>query len=239
MRLAQHKRYLQRHAFQGGSSTISRHSFHSELGHRFAKMITILQCLALLLWGIHCLAAEPPKDTRLTGTWSSGTGSVLTGEGFFRINNTFSVPKNTGISYSFVEKSDTTGFWEQAIYQYTRGDDPDCFTVHLIWQHGNYTIHRNNSMTLTPFKTDGLQQYTDTCKHEEDKIDFYSQPEFMKSFEITTYKHYALGADPQWSYKLQLYEFDGNPKPPMYLHYRPPLMYPTQPMHKMMWGLMG
>ena len=156
--------------------------FTAKLGHPFVKMITILQCLALLLWGLHCLAAEPPKDTRLTGTWSSGTGSVLTGEGFFRINNTFSVPKNTGISYSFVEKSDTTGFWEQAIYQYTRGDDPDCFTVHLIWQHGNYTIHRNNSMTLTPFKTDGLQQYTDTCKHEEDKIDFYSQPEFMKSF---------------------------------------------------------
>ena len=85
--------------------------FTAKLGHRFVKMITILQCLALLLWGIHCLAAEPPKDTSLTGTWSSGTGSVLTGEGFFRINNTFSVPKNTGISYSFVEKSDTTGFW--------------------------------------------------------------------------------------------------------------------------------
>ena len=44
--------------------------FTAKLGHRFVKMITILQCLALLLWGMRCLAAEPPKDTRLTGTWS-------------------------------------------------------------------------------------------------------------------------------------------------------------------------
>lgn len=61
----------------------------------------------------------------------------------------------------------------------------------------------------------------------------------MKNFEITTYKHYTFGAKPEWSYKLQMYEFDGAPKPPMYLTYRPAQMYPTKRLHKFMWGLMG
>lgn len=136
----------------------------------------VLWLFALLLAAACSLAAPPPMDTGLNGTWSSGMGYVTTGQDFFDLmNNTFKMPQRTGISYSFLETNETSGFWEQALYQYHRTDNPDCFIVQLIWQHGTYTVHANHSMSLDPFKTDGLQQYTDTCKGVKNRVQYYSQ----------------------------------------------------------------
>ena len=110
-----------------------------------------------------------------------------------------------------------------------------CYTLQLVWQHGNYTIHPNNSITLDPFKADGLQQFTNTCNHDKDRVEYYAQQEFMQGFDITTYKH-LLADDAQWSYKLQLYNYDGSLKTPMYLAYRPALMFPPSPLHMTMIG---
>ena len=181
-------------------------------------------------------ALPSAMDTSLNGTWTSGNGDVVTGQDFYNlVNKTFNVPNTTGISYSFLSTNETSGFWEQALYQYSRNDGPDCYTLQLIWQHGNYTIHPNNSITLDPFKADGLQQFTSTCNHDKDRVEYSAQQEFMQGFDITTYKH-LLADEAQWSYKLQLYNYDGSLKTPMYLAYRPALMFPPSPLHMTMVG---
>lgn len=191
---------------------------------------------ALALFVPCCMAAKIIADTSLNGTWSSGTGAVVTGQSFFNlVNNTFNIPKNAGQAYSFTMTSDTTGYWEQAVYQYMRPDtsNPRCFKAQLLWQHGNFTIYPNASLVLDPFRADGRQQLSDSCGDGNDKVQYYAQQEMMQSFYISKYIHYD-----QPSYKLQLYEFDGTPKPPMYLAFRPPEMYPTEGLHKFMVGLM-
>lgn len=55
----------------------------------------------------------------------------------------------------------------------------------------------------------------------------------MKGYDITTYMHYG-----QPTYKLQLYQYDGSLKPPMYLRLRPAQMLPTESVHMVMYGLM-
>lgn len=183
-----------------------------------------------------CLAAKIVADTTLDGTWSTGTGAVTTGQSFFNlVNNTFSIPPNAGQSYSFTMTSETTGYWEEAIFQYIRQDTskPQCYTAQLVWQHGNFTIFPNASLVLDPFIADGRQQISHSCGDRNNKVQYYAQQEMMQSFYISTYIHYN-----ESSYKLQLYEFDGTPKPAMYLHYRPPQMYPTKALHKLMVGLM-
>jgi len=200
----------------------------------FVVRVCALLCVALLL---PCsLAAKIIADTTLDGTWSTGTGAVVTGPKFFNlVNNTFNIPANAGQSYSFTMKTDTTGYWEQAIYQYLRKDtsNPKCFTAQLVWQHGNFTIYPNASIVLDPFKADGRQQLSNSCGGDNNKVQYYAQQEMIGSFYIATYIHYN-----EPTYKLQLYEFDGSPKPFMYLTYRPPEMYPTEGLHKTMVGLM-
>ncbi|WFC94558.1 hypothetical protein MBRA1_001190 [Malassezia brasiliensis] len=154
-------------------------------------------------------------DTTLDGTWSTGTGAVETGQKYFNIvNDTFTVPPLTGQAYSFKPQSASKGYYEELIYKFnTSVPNPGCYIAVLLWQHGNYTIHQNNSITMTPFGPDGRQQV--------------SRPEeFMQRYEITTYLHYN-----QPTYKLQLYDFDGSMKPSMYLKYRPAAMYPSMPLH--------
>ncbi|KAI3626921.1 ROT1 [Malassezia furfur] len=169
----------------------------------------LLAFAALLRVGV---SAQVVADTGLEGTWSTGSGAVETGQKYFNIvNDTFTVPPLTGQAYSFQPRTASTGYYEELIYKFnTSIPQPGCYIAVLLWQHGNYTINKNNSITMTPFAPDGRQQVE----------------EFMQRYEITTYLHYN-----QPTYKLQLYDFDGSMKPSMYLKYRPAAMYPTMPLH--------
>lgn len=99
-------------------------------------------------------------------------------------------------------------------------------SAQLIWQHGTYVLHNNNSLTLTPFKGDGRQQISDRCASQSNRVQSYNQVETMMGFDILLDTHYTRPA-----YKLQLYEFDGNPKPYMWQVYNPPQMLPTEQLH--------
>ncbi|CAO1636361.1 unnamed protein product [Sympodiomycopsis kandeliae] len=170
-------------------------------------------------------SGEQNNVTTLAGTWSSGSGSVVTGLKFFNPGSgVFTYPKAAGQSYSFTDD----GHWEQALYIYeTNPSKPSCVSAQLIWQHGTYVLHSsNNSLTLTPFKGDGRQQISDRCASESNKIQSYNQVETMLGFEIHLDTHYTKAA-----YSLQLYEFDGTPKPVMWQIYNPPQMLPTEQLH--------
>ncbi|WFD30061.1 hypothetical protein MSPP1_001075 [Malassezia sp. CBS 17886] len=159
-------------------------------------------------------------------------------------NMTFNIPANTGQSYSFTSNGTNKGFWEQAIYEFVPNPQkPECHKSQLIWQHGNYTVHPNTSLTLTPFSTDGRIQVSDPCSSGGDALMYYTQcvaarttltcrEEFMRGYFIDVYIHYGKP-----SYRLQLYQFDGSLKPAMYLTNRGPEMFPTMPMHKKVIGI--
>lgn len=135
----------------------------------------------------------------------------------------FTYPKTAGQSYSFTDD----GHWEQALFLYeTNPSKPSCVSAQLIWQHGTYVLHSNNSLTLTPFKGDGRQQVSDRCASTSNTVSSYNQVEIMMGFDIKIDTHFTKPA-----YMLQLYEFDGNPKPWMWQIYNPPQMLPTEQLH--------
>lgn len=112
--------------------------------------------------------------------------------------------------------------------------DPNCYQAQLLWQHGNYTINpKTNEITLDPFNPDGRQQISEPCSGKSDRIEWYGQSEKMKGYDITTYLHMG-----ESRYRLQLYNFDGSLKTPMYLYKDPPDMYPTKSLHMKVVGLM-
>ncbi|CAO1622984.1 unnamed protein product [Parajaminaea phylloscopi] len=169
-------------------------------------------------------AGAPNNVTSLAGTWSTGAGHVLTGLKMYNPGNaSFNPPATAGQSYSFTDD----GFWEQALYLYESNPaNPGCVQAQLIWQHGTYTRNANNSLTLVPFKGDGRQQISSRCGYTSSTVSSYTQQEFMQGFEIHLSTHYGNPA-----YYLQLYEFDGTPKPVMWQRYNPPQMLPTQQLH--------
>lgn len=161
--------------------------------------------------------------TSLSGTWSSGAGHVLTGLGFYNpANNSFNYPQTAGISYSFTDD----GFFEEAQYQYKiNGSDPYCVSAFLIWQHGIYTINNTNWLHLLPFKADGAMLQASRCDSSSERVQWYSQTEQLKGFQIGLDTHYDEPA-----YYLQLYDWDGSLKPLMWQRFNPPQMLPTQPL---------
>lgn len=59
-----------------------------------------------------------------------------------------------------------------------------------MWQHGNYTIHPNNSMTLQPFRPDGRQQVSRPCTQDKDQAMYYYQ--YVSSAHLQGGNHRAL-----------------------------------------------
>lgn len=178
--------------------------------------------------------AAPPQGTgigqannvtSLSGTWSSGSGSVLTGLGFFNpANDSFRYPETAGISYSFTDD----GFFEEAQYQYnSNASNPLCVSAQLIWQHGIYNLNGTNWLALTPFKADGAMLQASRCASKTEQVQWYGQVEHLKGFQIGIDTHYD-----QTAYYLQLYEFDGTPKPLMWQRFNPPQMLPVQALKK-------
>jgi len=82
-------------------------------------------------------------NTQLVGTWSTKSGKVLTGPGFFNpVNDSLIEPSHTGISYSFT----ADGYYEEAYYRtISNPTSPDCPQAVMQWQHGTFTETTNKS----------------------------------------------------------------------------------------------
>ncbi|EPQ27965.1 uncharacterized protein PFL1_04292 [Pseudozyma flocculosa PF-1] len=191
----------------------------------------------------------------LTGTWSTGSGAVLTGVNFYNpVDRSFTLPLTAGESYSFT----SDGFWEQASVKWiSNPSEPDCPTLHAIWQHGTYQIYpSNNTVHLEPFWGDGHQYMSAYCSTPNsqklassgpstlgtwmgvsDKSDgtlaAYNQ---MEEFRLPTFDidlHYGVPFD-----VLFLQIPSGKRKNRLYKYLDPPQMLPTEQLHVEVYGAM-
>ncbi|KAH9480663.1 Protein rot1 [Psilocybe cubensis] len=155
--------------------------------------------------------------TAITGTWSSGSKAVRTGQGFANpANMTFNYPKTTGISYSFTDD----GFYEISRYRFnSNGSEPTCITGVIAWSHGKYTLNANGSISMSPFE-DGFQQVQDPCAAISNFIEPFTTPEY--------YKGWRIFMDASQGPKLHMFQFDGTPLAPMFQVSVTPNMLPTQ-----------
>lgn len=172
--------------------------------------------------------------TSLEGTWSSGSGGVLTGLGFYNpITKNFTMPPTAGISYSFTND----GFFETAQFVYTPNPKTNrCFTAALSWQHGKYTINANNSLSLQPYPADGYVQVISPCAGETVKNYYYNQFELVPQWTIYTDAHPGFQSGGS-AYALMMYNDGGDgqpgaPKNIMWLKQRPPVMLPTEQLYQ-------
>ncbi|RQM07950.1 hypothetical protein DH86_00000828 [Scytalidium sp. 3C] len=157
-------------------------------------------------------------DPQLVGTWSTKSGAVLTGPGFYNpTNDSFIEPTHTGISYSFT----ADGFYEEAYYRaVSNPSDPKCPQAVMQFQHGTVVMNANLSLTFTPIAVDGRQLQSDPCGGDTATYIRYNQSELMQKWQVYTDPYTKLT-------RLDLYQFDGSPMNPMFLAYSPPQMLPT------------
>ncbi|TFK48817.1 hypothetical protein OE88DRAFT_1684239 [Heliocybe sulcata] len=162
------------------------------------------------------LAAPALAQDSFVGTWSSGSGAVVTGSGFANpANMSFTYPKTTGISYSFT----TDGFYEIARYRFTaNATEPNCITGVMNWAHGTYAAQPNGSIVLTPFG-DGFQQIQNPCAAVSNFIENYNDTELVSAWAV--YQETT-------GQRLYLYSYDGSPLAPQNLVSATPNMLPTQ-----------
>ncbi|KAF9778719.1 chaperone for protein-folding within the ER, fungal-domain-containing protein [Thelephora terrestris] len=162
--------------------------------------------------------AQVTNANLLPGTWSTGSGAVLTGPGFCTPENTtFNYPQNTGVSVSFT----TDGYYELARYRFkSNATKHKCITGVLNWHHGTYVVDQTaDSITLNPFG-DGYQQIQNVCEAVTNFIENYNQTEF--------YPLYQIFQDPTDGYKLHLFDSTGAPYAPMFYKSATPIMNPTK-----------
>lgn len=83
--------------------------------------------------------------------------------------------------------------------------DPHCARAMLIWQHGRYTIHANNSITIdpSPFLSDGRILIQNRCTAQSEFLTYYNQWEIYNGWYIEIDVHHG-------AYMLQLERFDGS-----------------------------
>jgi hypothetical protein len=100
------------------------------------------------------------------------------------------------------------------------GSEPTCITGVIGWSHGKYQLNPNGSMTLFPFP-DGYQQIQDPCAAVSEN--------FIEDYQITMefYTMWQIFDDPQFGYKLHLFQFDGTPLAPQFKVSDTPNMLPT------------
>jgi len=163
--------------------------------------------------------------TALGGTWTTGSGAVVTGPPNINpIQMSLNYPKNTGRSYSFLDAANGTSYFEQLEYRITsNASNPNCITAVITWQHGTFEYLPNGSLSLTPFGEDGFQQVEDPCAAVSNQINRYNQSILFQMWRI-----FPL---PGGGVHLNLYEFDGTPVAPMNIVANPPNMLPTQPIN--------
>jgi len=181
--------------------------------------MTLLSLQSLLFAGA-CLVSRgyAQVDAQLVGTWSTKSGKVLTGPGFYNpVNDSFIEPSLTGISYSFT----ADGFYEEAYYRAASNPtEPQCPQAIMQFQHGTVVQNADNSLSFTPFAVDGRQLQSDPCSSDTSTYTRYNQSETMSKWQVYTDPYTKLT-------RLDLYKFDGSPMNPMFLAYSPPMMLPT------------
>lgn len=204
---------------------------------------TTLVLIVLCVVSAMALVKPVPGKNRTTvvpleGTWSSGSQRVLTGPGFFNpFELQFTVPRTSGISYSFHsdDDDDNNGFFETAKYIYSSNPtNPRCFEATLFWQHGTYHIASNNgSIVMVPFAADGRVQLMTTCD-DKGKPQFGSQMHSVGPTEVISKWFNYVDTKPGFvdnkthsQYAMQFYQFDGKPLPLMFQVRNPPEMLPT------------
>ncbi|KAJ5263866.1 hypothetical protein N7478_011471 [Penicillium angulare] len=169
------------------------------------------------IWGLFLSVAAANVDD-LVGTWTTKSREVLTGPGFYDpLHDKLLEPNLTGISYSF----DSEGHYEEALFRaIANPTDPSCPSGILRWQHGSYILLSDGSLTLTPIKVDGRQLVSEPCNQDTGTYTRYNNTEHFKGFSVST--------DPySGKTRLDLTQADGQIMHPMYLHYKPPKMLPT------------
>lgn len=156
--------------------------------------------------------------SELVGTWSSKSNSTLTGPGFYNPQKEQLIePSHTGISYSFT----SDGFYEVAYYRAIANPvNPACPSGIMQWQHGQYQVLTNGSITTQPFGVDGRQLVSDPCNQKHSIFTRYNQSELFARYEELTDPYHNIP-------RLNLFKFDGSPLMPLYLVFRPPMMLPT------------
>lgn len=177
-----------------------------------------LSLVITLLLSVPAFTQVVTNANLLPGTWSTGSGAVLTGPEFCTPENmTFNYPKNTGVSISFT----SDGFYELARYRFkSNATKHKCITGVLNWHHGTYAVDQTvNSITLTPLG-DGYQQIQNVCEAVTNFIENYNQTEH--------YKMYQIFQDPTDGYKLHLFDSAGAPYAPMFYKSADPVMNPTK-----------
>ncbi|USP73590.1 hypothetical protein yc1106_00864 [Curvularia clavata] len=177
---------------------------------------------ALLLSGVavlHAQAQTAAAPAELVGTWTSKSNSTMTGPGFYNpVEDKFTEPKHTGISYSFT----ADGFYEEAYYRAVANpQNPKCPKGIIQWQHGKYEKLSNGSLVLTPIKVDGRQLFSDPCTYKYSIYTRYNTTELFDHYEYVASDAYAKIP------RLTLYKADGAPMMPLYLAMSQPQMLPT------------
>jgi hypothetical protein len=154
----------------------------------------------------------------IEGTWASGAGNVLTGQGFATpAKLAFTYPKTSGVAYSFTND----GFVEISRYRFvSNASAPTCITGVISWMHGTYQLVDNGSLIVTPFG-DGYQQVQDPCAAISNFIEDFNYTELYTQWRI--FYDDVVGV-----YKLHLFGFDGTPVAPLFRVSEQPNMLPTQ-----------
>ncbi|KAF2705542.1 hypothetical protein K504DRAFT_387780 [Pleomassaria siparia CBS 279.74] len=176
----------------------------------------MVSSIALLLSAGLAAAQTFPVD--LVGTWSSKSNATLTGSGFYDpVNEKFTEPSLTGISYSFT----SDGHYEEAYYRaIANPSSPECPQGIMQWQHGSFSKQANGSLVMTPIAVDGRQLYSDPCAYKTAIYTRYNASEMFDRYTVSTDSYNNKT-------RLDLYQFDGSPMMPLYLAMSPPEMLPT------------
>ncbi|SJX65883.1 related to ROT1-protein involved in cell wall function [Sporisorium reilianum f. sp. reilianum] len=163
-------------------------------------------------------------EPMLQGTWSSGSGKVVTGASFFNPRTrSFNAPTVPGQAYSFTQD----GYWEFSKYRVTPNPKkPECITSQLIWQHGSYVLHANGTLQLNPIAREGAQLLTSSCSTPNPPEEMYDVPEEYTLVDTWVDLHHGRSAS-----ALRLTDAWGNRSPSLYKTYDPPMMLPTDSMY--------
>ncbi|OSS47635.1 hypothetical protein B5807_07207 [Epicoccum nigrum] len=134
---------------------------------------------AALLVAAAVMHAQAQDFTDLVGTWSSKSNSTFTGPGFYDpVNDHFTEPKHTGISYSF----SADGYFEESYYRAVANPtDPKCPRGIIQWQHGKFAKAADGSLKLDPIKVDGRQMYSDPCQYKNSVYTRYNATETFQA----------------------------------------------------------
>ncbi|KWU45627.1 hypothetical protein RHOSPDRAFT_32935 [Rhodotorula sp. JG-1b] len=188
---------------------------------RLPTLLASALSLVLALAFAGSAAAQTNNVTSLYGTWTSGTGAVVTGPGFADpMNNDrpFIYPANTGIAYSFTDD----GYFETAQYRFQgNASHPGCPTAVIFWQHGTYQLHANGSLTMSPapFADDGRLQTQNPCTPTTSILTYYNEWEMWDKWEINIDTNHQ-------AYSIRAQNYNGK-VPRLFLTTRPPSMLPT------------